>query len=99
MNNISDKEAMREKFEKYAVEVLKLCIDEIALLDSDYREYAEPITQRHWKTWQAAYESCLNEFEQVAIKKFDGDCNGDIGDLNAAGYALEDGTPLFTRKG
>jgi hypothetical protein len=60
------------------------------LLDSDYREYAEPITHRHWKTWQYATESCLSEFEP----RYWIDESGRTMSVECKGY-----TPLFTRKG
>jgi hypothetical protein len=84
MNNISDKDAMREKFEEFH----RKENGEIY----NYRRYVNGsyISQGlrdDFKIYQAAYEQCLSEFEQVADNSLEHK------------PVPRDGTPLFTRKG
>ena len=48
----------RDKFEEFCLSK-NMSIDEIALLGSDYREYAERETQIAWESWQA----CAEQYE------------------------------------
>jgi hypothetical protein len=94
MNNISDKEAMREKFEEFHRKENGEIYNYRRYVNGSYisRGLRDDFT-----IYQAAYESCLSEFEQV------GKVNGHDG---TGGYSvdftnddLKSRTPLFTRKG
>lgn len=98
MNNTNtiDKDAMREKFEdKFSyMELMK----EKDSWGNDVYKHSH--IEAMWFGYQAAYVSCLSEFEQIGTV----DCS-DVNDNStefwgeldgSMNYAL--GTPLFTRK-
>jgi hypothetical protein len=96
MNNISDKDAMREKFEEFH----RKENGEIY----NYRRYVNGsyISQGlrdDFKIYQAAYESCLSEFEQVAVFGEAEQIHRTDAGKTAEMQAHSIGTPLFTRKG
>jgi hypothetical protein len=91
MNNISCKEAMRKKFlEKYP-EPTKFI----------YAHQQQELFEKwhaKWGAWQAAYESCLSEFEQVGVMdKFD-DMQSVEWAKSFPKEAQSYTTPLFTRR-
>lgn len=102
MNNISDKEAMRKQFEQVMAEKLNVWnISNVPTFQIDEATgvYVKIYVGAAWAAWQAAYESCLSEFEQVTTYNYYLDSERLLDEMVKDLKKLPRKTPLFTRKG